>query len=403
MNVVVTGRFIFGAAAAAAAAVAVLVAAGTMAADKPLPEPPKSAPGQIRRLVAELGDKDYFVRERAEKELAKLGFEAFDALGEAAASEDLEVAVRAGHLLGLMKIQWADKNDPAEVKQILHDYESQNTDARQAAMRSLAELPGAAGVPALCRLVRYEKSAILSKHAAVLLLGDPKSAVPPKKAVAEMLGKNLANCRRAAAAWLLTWARSGADPQVMADEWGRLVEAEQTLADRLPVQTSPEILAALRRIQIAWLCKLGRTADLLAAVDRLLDSEKGDPEVLGSLLGWLTEQKDWKTVDHLAEQFAPLIAADPGLSYDVAAACADRGDAAQAEELARRAFGLYPGKEPEHLQRHLQAAFQLQTQGRTAWSKREYRHVIDSGAPVGGVALVAEHQLSEVLHDRGED
>ena len=35
---------------------------------------------QINRLVRQLGDNDYFVREHAQDELAKLGVDAFDAL-----------------------------------------------------------------------------------------------------------------------------------------------------------------------------------------------------------------------------------------------------------------------------------------------------------------------------------
>ena len=210
-------------------------------------------------------------------------------LGEAAESEDLEIAGRARRLLALMRVQWADKGDPPEVKQLLRDYELQNAEGRRAAMVSLAELPGAAGVPALCRLVRYEKSGVLSKHAAILLLAGDLSggtlfasegmeAMAPKKEMAQRLRANLAGSRRTAAAWLLAWARSAKDSAVMADPWSRLVEAEQALWQASPSQSSPEILAALRRIQVAWLQKLGHTQELLAAIDRLVQLEKSDPE-----------------------------------------------------------------------------------------------------------------------------
>ena len=123
---------------------------------------PKRRPRRINgrstsaSLIRQLGDKDYFVRERAEAELAEIGFEAFDALSEAAASEDAEVAARARYLLRLMHVEWTDRKDPPEVKKLLQDYESQDADARQSRMHRLANLPGRSGIPALCRLVRYE-------------------------------------------------------------------------------------------------------------------------------------------------------------------------------------------------------------------------------------------------------
>ncbi len=84
------------------AAVVMVLAAAQWAEAAPPPAPPAAdnSPQRLRRLVQELGDKDYFVRQRAQTELAALGFEAFDVLSEATASEDPEVAARRGILCG---------------------------------------------------------------------------------------------------------------------------------------------------------------------------------------------------------------------------------------------------------------------------------------------------------------
>src|SRR3972149_5782572 len=58
---------------------------------------------QIAKLIDQLGDKDYFVRQRAQDELSRLGFEAFDALMAATTNDDLEIASRAKYLLRLMR------------------------------------------------------------------------------------------------------------------------------------------------------------------------------------------------------------------------------------------------------------------------------------------------------------
>jgi len=450
-------------------------AAGALAAEKPALKiaadgPPAAvSPGQLRRLVAQLGDRDHFRRQRAEQQLAQLGLAAIDVLGEAAESEDLEIAARARRLLALLRVRWADESDPAEVKQVLRDYEFQNAERRQATMALLAELPRAAGLPALCRLVRYEKSALLSKHAATLLLGslsvprdgpangDFLAAAAPARDVAERLRAGLGGSRQTAATWLLTWARSAEDPSVMSGPWSRLVDAEQALWQASPSQSSSEILSALRRIQVAWLQKLGRGDELLAAMDRLVRLDQGNPETLGNLLDWLAGQKDWKALDALAEQFASQIAEEPLLLYALAEGRAARGDAARAERLAGQALALYPGGEPPGLTRemvlwlasniierasrllpekaqqelvgpriglllswcvelfppgrpqaqdayrHLSAAVHLQNHGRMEWAKREYQHVIAAGTPTSDGTFQAQRLLAEMLHDQGEE
>ena len=65
------------------------------------PRPAEPSRQEIHRLIEQLGDKDYFVRQQAETHLAQLGFEAFDALSEATTHEDLEIAARAKRLLQL--------------------------------------------------------------------------------------------------------------------------------------------------------------------------------------------------------------------------------------------------------------------------------------------------------------
>ena len=46
-----------------------------------LPEPQSAE--HIQKLVRQLGDNDYFVRQGAQDELARLGFQAFDAVNAA--------------------------------------------------------------------------------------------------------------------------------------------------------------------------------------------------------------------------------------------------------------------------------------------------------------------------------
>ena len=214
-------RFALHFAARAGAVVAVALMAGwAPAADEPKPgaAPPLSPARQepvsaqhIKKLVRQLGDKDYFVRQRAQDELARLGFDAFDALNAATTDEDLEIASRAKYLLRLMRVEWTTENDPPRVKELLRNYEFEDTRSREARMQGLAALPNGQGIAALCRLVRFEKTLLLSKAAAVALLCGQIGADPPDAAVVETVRKNLKDCKRPGAAWLLAWTRLGAE------------------------------------------------------------------------------------------------------------------------------------------------------------------------------------------------
>jgi tetratricopeptide (TPR) repeat protein len=386
-------------AAAAVAMVAASPAAG------PAPSAPSAAAAarpDVHQLVRELGDKDYFVRERAQADLAALGFEAFDVLSDATASDDPEVAVRARYLLRQLRVEWAAHDDPPEVRQLLQDYDTKGADERQTQMHQLAVLPGQSGIAALCRLVRYEKSALLSKQAAIEVLAAVKPGAEPDKKLVETLRKSLGKSRRAGAEWLLTFARFAEEPAVAAAPWSKLVEAEESLLQKASEATTSDIVAALLRFQAARLKKIGRNDEAIAALRRLIALEKGDTQTLLELLQWLTAQKAWKVVEETADRFGPLIAGNADLSYAVAEAQLAQDKKDRAEQLAARALGMDPGKDPQALGAHYLRALRLQNRGLFAWAGREYRQVMAAG-PNGPLTVSAALRLAEMNHDQGDD
>ena len=98
---------------------------------------------------------------------------------------------------------------------------------------------------------------------------------------------------------------------------------------------------------MAWLKKLGKNDEAMAAIRQLVDLEPGDSESVAELLDWLIDQKAWKVVDRLTERFAPRFAAEPVLLYSLAQACAERGEKKRSEETALRALRLHPGKQDD--------------------------------------------------------
>ena len=384
---------------------------------------------RIDKLIEQLGDKDYYVRQRAQDELARLSFEAFDALTAATANDDLEIASRAKYLLRLMRVEWTAKNDPPEVKNLLKDYERQGDDTRLARMRALAVMPEGKGLLALCRLVRFEKSDALSKLGVIELLKSPSGADPPKTPRVETIRKLFAKSNRTSASWMIAWLRLADDPQSIT-QWNNLIQAEISLLRRSPGETSREIVSDLIHYQVAGLKKQGQTQEAVIAMRRLIDLEdKGDLETLYELLDWLVAQKAWNLADELAARFTQQFESEPLLMYTLAQAQKEQGDAEKAEKTAQRAFALNVGRDEFKLfdrfvplslmnlyrnmvgggeeiklfNRYLIAQRFLSRRGLFDWAKREFEYVIAQGRPTDLTTINAQWSLSEMFHDQGQD
>jgi tetratricopeptide (TPR) repeat protein len=394
---------------AACAAATFLLAGSASFGQEPKPAKPATSeqeppsPERINKLVRDLGNKDYYVRQRAQEELARLGFDAIEALDAASTDDDLEIASRAKYLLRLMRVEWTVAGDPKEVKDCLRNYENMDGDSRENRMQMLARLPDGKGVAALCRLVRFEKSPLLSKTAAAVLVFPNRTAEKPIPATIESIRKNLRLCKRPGAVWLSAWTRLADDPQAAMAEWAKLIDAETALLSQTPEETSPEIVARLTRFQVAWLKKLGRNDEAMNAIRRLVSLNHEDWQSVVQLLEWLIEQKAWKAVDELAQRFASGFASEPILPYMLAQSYVERGEQQRAKETAQRALRMYPGKDQQQLARHFTVAQQLCLRGQIAWARREYEHVIAQGGEGEQLTAISQIYLSEMLHEDGQD
>jgi len=364
---------------------------------------PAPTPERIQQLIRQLGDKDYFVRQRAQNELAQMGFEAFEALSEAEHHEDLEIAARVKYLLRLLRVQWAQPDDPQEVKRLLADYESLPPDHRQQRIHALADLPDAKGAEALCRLARFERLPALAKLAAVELIRRYGPDQPTPENLLPQLQKHLGRSRRPPLLWLETFVQLRRDPAQAIQQWNAHVETELEVFQRTPEQSSPQIAAGMLRVQSHWLVKLGRKKEAAVALARLLELEKkGDPETLTELVEWLWEEKAYDGVEKLAERFPDAFRSDPILLYTLAQAHQAQGRREQANQTAQQALQLNPGPQAEQIVRHLMAAMTLRRKGFNDWAEQEFRYVLRISPQGHRLYSLAAIQLAEMLHDQGQ-
>lgn len=352
-----------------------------------------AAERQLSEWIEQLGDPQFAVRQRAQEQLIKLGFEAFDALVEAEQHEDPEVAMQAGYLVRQIRSGWTRDSDPRQIQEILKDYEVQSDEQRLAKINELAALDNDAGLKWLCRLVRFEKSPVLSKRTALAIMENAPADDAAWNRRRELIQKELERARRPAAKWLDVYLASHADPAGAVPRWSELASEEaQTLAQH-PQETHSQIVIALLKREVDLLDRLNRKDETGEVLKKMVLAERGDSTSLGELIDWLVKRQAWDIVDLVAERFAASFEIDAVLMYTLCEARLAQGKHELAEETAQRALKIHGDSQQEHVL----LANRLGDRGLPRWADREWLYAIELG-PTGTqwdiAAQAAGQQLS---------
>lgn len=371
-------------------------------ADRPSPpDPSASVEGssdladRIAALIESLGDEQYVRREQAQRELARLGLEAFDALLEAQYHEDIEIASRARYLLRQMPVQWAEKEDSAEVRSLLTNYDRVSRSERLSRMAQLASMDDGQGLPALCRLMRFEIDRRLSKRAALLVMQQWPEDPADRAALARSIRQIVATSRRPAADWLLTYAASLEALEPTLADWARLVDRESEVLARFPEETDREIVRDMTRCYVQWLLQAGRREDAIQALRPTLALVEDDRRELLDTIDWALQHEAWFVAEDLAQRFPQVFQNDPRLLYRLAESQWRSGRKEQGETTAAMALQLDPGKPT----RHIETAKELTDRLRYEWAEREYRLVIDQTEAGDTEHVEARLHFSNLLFD----
>jgi tetratricopeptide (TPR) repeat protein len=382
------------------AALVLAAAVRCEAADEPNAANVSADEQHVGQLIAQLGDPQFAVRQRAQQELVKLGFDAFDALSDAESSDDPEIAMQAAYLVRLLRAEWTREGDPRQIQQILKDYDLQNDDRRLLRIRQLAELPNDEGLEWLCRLVRFEKSPLLSKQAALAVIAQAAQAdAAAWSRRAATITRNLQYGRRPAARWLLAYVQAQSDPAGALEKWSALVDIERKTLDEHPQETSGQVVLELLRRKIDLLDRLGRSEETAEVMRQMVLCERGDSASLTELIEWLVKRKAWSAIDEAATRFAASFELDALLMYTLCEARLAQGNRELAEQTAQKALKL-SGDSP---QEHAALVDRLVERGMVEWADRELRQIIGLGPPGTATDVRARRFLGDSLHDRRRD
>jgi tetratricopeptide (TPR) repeat protein len=330
-----------------------------------------------------------------------LGLEVFDTLHAAQNHHDPEVALRARFLVRSMSVRWFQESDPPEVVRILKGYGDLADSERKSRMDRLAGLENGQGIPALCRLSRFETIDTLSKYAALRILEQP---TPPDAAAVAELQKTLSgivgSSNRPTAVWMRIYIKTLTDPAATLADWDAAAKAEAEIQSKNPNQTSREIVRDLYRYQVELLKRLDRQEEAIAVIRRTFSLLDGTPEQVTEIVDWLLMHDAFAVVLEINDRFAATFQDNPQLLYRLAEAHLKLGNAAKAEEIAAQALALRAENLDEH---RLTAVFLFERRGLIDWAQREFDTIIKNAGAGSVQEFQARFQLSEMLHDQAKE
>ena len=351
----------------------------------------------IEALIEQLGAAQYAHREKAREELHELGVVAFESLHAAQSHADVEIRKQAAYLLRSIRISWVQETDSEEVRRILGQYESEDHGRRLERLQQLSHVENETGVPALCRLARFETSEILSKRAALAIMqkrGLPIDAHVYVHRMKPILGAS----QRPAVRWLNAYAQGLIDPAPPIAEWILLCQQEIDFVRKHPDKQRRTVLYDLLRWHVELLHELSLEQELTDAMSGLLAVQGGaDHDILGTA-NWLLDLQAWQLFDQLVAHFSDRFAVQPRLRYCQAEAMLRRGQRPEAEAIAEQVLTVEIADRPFL---HVELGYNLQMRGLIDWAEREFRHVIENSEISDHVSIESSIRLGWMFHDLG--
>jgi tetratricopeptide (TPR) repeat protein len=369
--------------------------AGTSSAEvAPLAE--EASGPRVKQLIRQLGSARYAERRAASRELRQIGAEAFDLLNAAVDDNDPEVAASAQYLLRQITVRWIQPGDTAAVRVLLRDFGSQSEEMRSARIAGLTALPNGEGLPALCRIARFDRSPLISREAALAVIRPDDRPTSRTAIDPDILSQELGTSTRVGSIWLRQYFLQLRDPAASIASWQRLIDEEAARLEDNPNDTSTTVILDLLWNLADLHRELGQKNELIAAIDRMIQLESDSPdETAIELLTWLPENKLWDVLDDFLAKHEPRFQQSKRPMYYAALARASQGKQELGEELAKKAAEL----DPQTGMESFVAAKDLEEHAQFEWAVREYKRSIDKEQIGSGAGILARVYLANLYHD----
>ncbi|MDR0870033.1 MAG: hypothetical protein LBN39_04495 [Planctomycetaceae bacterium] len=199
--------------------------------------------------IKKLGDDSYFVRERAEEHLFRIGIGALPALRAASSGKDPEIAYRAEKIISRFNAQFTLRETKG-LQIWIQEYAQAETITKKAGViwilaHPSGDAPNGEGLPTLLRILRFdEKRELRAEAAKVLIAVPPVSPAPQKKWYRNIVREleqnpNSSKEQDALTALVLDYAK-------IRCEWN---ERKNAAADKESAQRIEKLIAAMTAFQ----------------------------------------------------------------------------------------------------------------------------------------------------------
>jgi tetratricopeptide (TPR) repeat protein len=387
---------------------------------------------EISGWIEKLGDSNYSVRLQAQSELERIGVRALDQLHRASFHPNPQISSQARFLVQSNQFNWAWETDPFHVRRILSNYTTAPIYEKSAYIDQLNALEGDEGLPALCRLIRYETQGCLAKRAALLVMRSKPVLGQSPAARLESIASMVDGAMSSAGQWVLDYVSM---PEPMdPDAWIRRIDAELALLESKSPDTSIEIIADLRRWLVEHMATVPEWRERALAIARTIpehfpDSTPNRGTSSLEFAQWALETNLPELVQEQHSQINELALLDPKYGYLLAESYALQAKSDLANQIAEWTAVRTPVSaqgEPrsldlqarngsplnqrleEMLQRNMSLVFErsamgefLIKRGRFDWAERELRLAIEGHEDdVEFATIINLTQLSQLLHEQ---
>ena len=205
----------------------------------------KSSKQHIQQLIQDLGSPQYTARRAASTELRQIGSDAFDLLDAATDNVDPEVAASATYLLRQIPVRWVQAEDHPSVRAQMRNYGQEPEARRLRRIDELDRLSDGKGIAALCRIARYDRSALIARTAALAIIRPAEKPSEQPHIDAEVVERELGASTRPSALWLRQYLAQLRDPTASVPVWKSLIEQESNRLNKNMGDTSSDIVLGL--------------------------------------------------------------------------------------------------------------------------------------------------------------